>query len=56
MEKDLIIKIKQLIDNEPDLTDANWFINLLDEYVCTFEYDNSRYVITIEEVTSDEAN
>lgn len=56
MERDLITKIKQLIDNEPDLTDANWFINLLDEYVCTFEYNNSRYIITIEEVIGDEAN
>ncbi len=50
MERDLITKIKDLIDNEPDLEDANWFINLLNEYVCTFTYDNKKYVVTIEEV------
>lgn len=56
MERDLITKIKDLIDNEPTLEDANWFINLLDEYVCTFNYDNKKYIITIEEVINNETN
>ena len=50
MERDLITKIKELIDNEPELANANWFINLLNEYVCTFDYDDKKYVVTIEEV------
>ena len=33
MERDLITKIKDLIDNEPGLEDANWFINILNEYL-----------------------
>lgn len=56
MERDLITKIKDLIDNEPELTNANWFINLLDEYVCTFDYDDKKYIITIEEVINNETN
>jgi hypothetical protein len=56
MERDLIIKIKELIDNEPDLADANWFVNLLNDYVCTFNYDNKDYVITIMEVIDNEIN
>ena len=56
MERDLITKIKDLIDNEPALEDANWFVNLLDEYVCTFNYDNKKYIITIEEVINNEIN
>jgi hypothetical protein len=56
MERDLITKIKDLIDNETELEDANWFINLLDEYVCTFNYDNKKYIITIEEVVDNEIN
>ena len=54
MERDLIIKIKDLIDNEPDLEDANWFINILNEYVCTFKYDNKIYIVSIEESESEE--
>lgn len=56
MERDLIIKIKDLIDNEPGLEDANWFINILREYVCTFKYDNKKYIVTIEEVDDCETN
>lgn len=50
MERDLISKIKSLIDSNPDLTDANWYLNLLNEYVCTFNYDNKKYIITIQEL------
>lgn len=50
MERDLITKIKTLIDNEPELEDANWFINILEEYVCTFNYRGSKYIVTIEEL------
>lgn len=56
MERDLITKIKDLIENEPDLEDANWFINTLNEYVCTFNYDNKKYIVTIEEVNDYEIN
>lgn len=56
MERDLITKIKDLIDNEPNLEDANWFINILNEYVCTFNYYNKKYIITIEEVNDNEIN
>jgi len=56
MERDLITKIKDLIDNEPDLENANWFVNILNEYVCTFNYDNKKYIITIEEVKDYETN
>lgn len=56
MERDLITKIKELIDNEPELANANWFINLLNEYVCTFDYDDKKYVVTIEEVRYRETN
>lgn len=48
MERDLITKIKTLIDNEPELEDANWFINLLGEYVCVFKCDGTKYIVTIE--------
>lgn len=50
MERDLITKIKTLIDNEPNLEDANWFVNILGEYVCTFNYNGSKYIVTIEEL------
>ena len=56
MERDLITKIKELIDNELELENANWFVNLLNEYVCTFDYDNKQYVVTIEEVITNENN
>jgi hypothetical protein len=48
MERDLITKIKTLIDNEPELEDANWFVNLLGEYVCVFTCDGTKYIVTIE--------
>lgn len=54
MERDLITKIKTLIDNEPELEDATWFINMLSEYVCTFKYNGSKYIVTIEELEGDE--
>lgn len=53
MERDLITKIKDLIDKEPDLENANWFTNILDEYVCTFEYANEKYLVTIERIGDD---
>ena len=56
MERDLITKIKDLIDNEPELANANWFVNLLDEYVCSFEYEDRKFLIVIEEVPFNATN
>lgn len=50
MERDLISKIKDLIDNEKELNNANWYVNILNEYVCTFDYQNKKYIVSIEEV------
>lgn len=50
MERDLISKIKDLIDNEEELENANWYVNVLNEYVCTFDYQNKKYIVSIEEV------
>lgn len=50
MERDLISKIKDLIDNEEELENANWYVNMLNEYVCTFDYQNKKYIVSIEEV------
>ena len=50
MERDLISKIKDLIDNEKELENANWYVNVLNEYVCTFDYQNKKYIVSIEEV------
>lgn len=49
MERDLISKIKDLIDNEKELENANWYVNILNEYVCTFDYQNKKYIVSIEE-------
>ena len=49
MERELISKIAELINNSPDCEDVDWFINILNEYVCTFIYENSKYIVTIEE-------
>lgn len=50
MERDLISKIKDLIDNEKELENANWYVNVLNEYVCTFDYQDKKYIISIEEM------
>ena len=50
MEKDLIQKIKELLDNQEGLEETDWFINTLNEYVCTFKYNGNKYIITIEEL------
>ena len=50
MERDLISKIKDLIDNEKELENANWYVNVLNEYVCTFDYQNKKYIVSIEEM------
>lgn len=50
MERDLISKIKDLIDKEEELENANWYVNILNEYVCTFDYQNKKYIVSIEEV------
>lgn len=50
MERDLISKIRDLIDNEEELENANWYVNVLNEYVCTFDYQNKKYIVSIKEV------
>ena len=50
MERDLISKIKDLIDNEKELENANWYVNVLNEYVCTFDYQDKKYIVSIEVV------
>lgn len=50
MERELISKIKDLIDSEKELENANWYINVLNEYVCTFDYQDKKYIVSIEEV------
>lgn len=54
MERELISKIAELINNLQDCEDANWFINILSEYVCTFKYKGSNYIVTIEELDGEE--
>lgn len=50
MERDLISKIRELIDNEEELENANWYVNMLEQYVCTFDYQDKKYIVSIEEV------
>lgn len=50
MERYLITKIKELINNEPECNNVEWFLNALNEYVCIFDYDNSKFIVTIEEL------
>ena len=54
MERDLITKIKTLIDNEPELEDANWFVNILGEYVCVFKSNGTKYIVTIEQLEGED--
>ena len=54
MERELISNIAELINNSQDCEDATWFINMLSEYVCTFKYKGSKYIVTIEELEGDE--
>lgn len=50
MERELISKIAGLINNLQDCEEVDWFINTLNEYVCTFNYEGSKYIVTIEEL------
>ena len=50
MERELISKIANLINNLQDCEDVDWFINTLNEYVCTFNYEGSKYIVTIKEL------
>lgn len=50
MQRDLMSKIKDLLDNENELENANWYVNMLNEYVCTFDYQDKKYIVSIEEV------
>lgn len=50
MERELISKIFELINDIEDCEDVEWFINTLNEYVCTFKHDDSKYIVTIEEI------
>ena len=50
MERDLIRKIKDLIDNEEELENATWYVNMLNQYGCTFDYQDRTYIVSIEEV------
>ena len=54
MEREIISKIAGLINNLQDCEDVDWFINTLNEYVCTFKYNGSKYIVTIEELEREE--
>jgi len=54
MEREVISKIAELINNLQDCEDVDWFVNTLNEYVCTFNYDGSKYIVTIEELEREE--
>lgn len=50
MEREVITKIAELINSLSDCHDVDWYINTLNEYVCTFNYEGSKYIVTIEEL------
>lgn len=50
MERELISKIAGLINNLRDFEDVDWYVNTLNEYVCVFNYEGSKYIVTIEEL------
>lgn len=56
MEREVITKIAELINSLSDCYDVDWYINVLNEYVCTFNYEDSKYIITIEELEKKEGN
>lgn len=56
MEREVITKIAELINSLSDCHDVDWYINVLNEYVCTFNYEDSKYIITIEELEKKEGN
>lgn len=54
MEREVISKIAGLINDLQDCEDVDWFINTLNEYVCTFKYEGTKYIVTLEELSNEQ--
>lgn len=54
MEREVISKIAGLINNLVDCEDVDWYINVLNEYVCTFKYDGRKYLVRLEELLDEQ--
>ena len=52
MERELISRIAGLFNDLQGYEDVDWYINTLNEYVCTFKYEGTKYIVTLEDLSN----
>lgn len=48
MEKHLMEKIKTILNQEKDIYNVNIYINLEGNWVVSYEYNNEKYLVSID--------